>query len=171
MFRDYTDTLKVGSQAPRFSLPAADGNRISLESLEPAPALIFFLRGTWCPNCKKLMRRLDADWRQFLDQNVQVLCIAAQRIDGLTRARAFVEQHRYPFPLLFDETRRVTKEWGVYHRIGADALHIAHPAVFLIDSGRTIRWIAVSPNQYTRPSTPELIDAVRSLRIPEEAGP
>lgn len=123
---------------------------------------MFFLRGTWCPNCKKLMKRLDADWQEFLDRNLRVVCIAAQRIRGLTRGRRFVEEHRYRFPLLFDETRSVTKAWGVYRPIGVDGLHIAHPAVFLIDPDQTIRWIAVSPNQFTRPSTSELIAAVET---------
>lgn len=105
----------------------------------------------------------------FVDLDVAVLCIAAQRVNGLTGARKFVEERDYPFPLLFDETRRVTRQWGVYHRIGIDALHIAHPAVFLIDPEQVIRWIAVSPNQYTRPSTRELIGAVESLRASPQA--
>ena len=167
MFRDHTDTLQAGSQAPEFDLPTAGGARVSLASLKGTTALIFFLRGTWCPNCKKLMKRLNEDWKQFESRNISVLCIAAQRIDGMTGARTFVEQSQYPFELLFDESRKVTKAWGVYRPIGIDALHIAHPAVFLVDPEQVIRWIAVSPNQYSRPSTPLIIEAVESVLVSE----
>jgi len=163
MFRDQTDTLRVGSPAPAFDLADADGKRISLASLKGGTIFVFFLRGTWCPNCKKFMKRLDADRKAFRDRDTRILCIAAQRVNGMTGARKFVQEHAYPFPLLFDENRRVTREWGVYHRIGVDALHIAHPAAFLLDAGQIIRWIAVSPNQYTRPSTPELVRAIEAV--------
>lgn len=164
MYRDHTATLRPGSRAPDFDLPTADGRRVSLESLKGRSLLLFFLRGTWCPNCKKLMKRLDKDLSELESLDLRVLCIAAQRIDGTTGARRFVQEHRYRFPILFDESRQVTKQWGVYRPLGIDAIHIAHPAAFLIDPDRTIRWIAVSPNQYTRPSTAELIEAVEAAR-------
>jgi peroxiredoxin len=170
MYRDHTDTLRAGSRAPALDLPTADGRRFTLASFPEPLLLLFFLRGAWCPNCKKLMRRLAADWNTFRTARVDLALVAAQRIDGMTGARRFVREHAYPFPLLFDETRRVTREWGVYHRIGVDALHIAHPAVFLLDRDRVIRWIAVSPNQYTRPSTPELMSAIEGVRNPAAVG-
>jgi len=168
MYRDHTDTLNVGARAPHFELSTADGRRIALDSFRGAPLLLFFLRGSWCPNCRKLLERLNQDRQEFADWGVAIACIAAQRIDGMARARRFVEDHPYPFPILFDERRTVTREWGVYRRVGVDALHIAHPAVFLLDPGQTIRWIAVSPNQFTRPSTRELLDAVTGVPAVEE---
>jgi peroxiredoxin Q/BCP len=167
MYGDHTDTLQFGSRAPDFDLPTADGTRVSLAPLQGQTVLVFFLRGTWCPNCKKLMKRLDSDWKEFEERDVRVLCIAAQRINGMTGARKFVGEHGYRFPLLFDETRKVTREWGVYRPIGIDGLHIAHPAVFLIDPEQAIRWIAVSPNQYTRPSTAEILEALEAARTSE----
>jgi peroxiredoxin len=170
MYEDHTDTLRPGDAAPDFDLPTADGTRVSLGELKGRPLLVFFLRGTWCPNCKKLMARLEADWEELTSRDLTVVCIAAQRIDGMTGARKFVEEHRYPFPILFDEKRQVVRAWGVYRPIGLDALHIAHPAVFLIDPEQTIRWIAVSPNQYTRPSTPDILARVEALQAPTGAG-
>jgi peroxiredoxin Q/BCP len=171
MYRDHTDTLRVGSPAPAFDLPTAEGQRITSDTFRQPLLLLFFLRGTWCPNCKKLMRRLADDHDQFRSMGVDLALIAAQRMGGITGARRFVEDNRYPFPLLFDEKRRVVREWGVYRPIGIDALHIAHPAVFLIDGERIIRWIAVSPNQYTRPSTPELIAAIEGVRRADPVRP
>lgn len=160
MYKDHTDTLRPGDAAPEFDLPTADGKRLSLKDLKGRPLLLFFLRGTWCPNCKKLMARLGADWDEFASRGLGLVCIAAQKIDGMTGARKFVEERGYRFPILFDEKRRVVRAYGVYRPIGLDALHIAHPAVFLIDSRQKIRWIAVSPNQTTRPSTSEILQKI-----------
>jgi peroxiredoxin len=47
--RDHTETLAVGSQAPEFSLPAAnrDGQFSLSELLQRGPLIVEFLRGTW----------------------------------------------------------------------------------------------------------------------------
>ena len=91
-----------------------------------------------------------------------MLAIAIQKIDGMLRARKFVEEHGYHFPMLFDETRETTKAYGVYHFAGVDAFRIARPSVLVLDRERTVRWIAVSPHQRARPSTGALIEAIES---------
>jgi peroxiredoxin len=105
---------------------------------------------------------LESDWREFSERNVSVVAIAVQKIDGMANARRFVEEQRYPFAILFDETRETTKAYGVYHVAGVDAFRIARPAIFVLDRGRIIRWIAISPNQRARPATSDLVEAVRS---------
>ncbi len=91
---------------------------------------------------------------------MKAAAIACQTIDGIAGARRFVERRRIPFPILFDETRRTSMDYGVYRHMGIDAYRIARPAVFVLDRAGPIRWIAVSPNQLARPATAALIDAV-----------
>jgi peroxiredoxin len=88
--------------------------------------------------------------------------IAAQKIEGLFKGKEHVEQHGYPFPLLFDEKREVTRAYGVYHALGLDAYNIARPATFVIDRGGRICWIAVSPNQHERPAIDDVIAAIEA---------
>ena len=47
--RDRTETLAIGSQAPGFSLPAAnfEGRFSLVELLQHGPLIVEFLRGTW----------------------------------------------------------------------------------------------------------------------------
>ena len=54
------------------------------------------------------------------------------------------------FPFLLDEDRAVTKAYGLYHRLGKDAINIAHPATLVIDSGGTVRYIYRGENQTDR---------------------
>jgi peroxiredoxin len=56
-----------------------------------------------------------------------------------------------PFPILCDESRAVIKQYGVWHPVGLDAINVARPASFLIDSRtRQIRFIFVGSNQFER---------------------
>ena len=91
-----------------------------------------------------------------------MVVIAAQKIDGWFKAKAHVQKKNYPFPVLFDETREVTRAYGIYHGLGMDAYNIAHPAAFVTDSSGKICWIAVSPSQYERPQLKEIFAAIES---------
>ena len=99
---------------------------------------------------------------EFEQRKVKVIAIAVQKIDGMLKARKFVEEHRYPFPILFDETRETTRAYGVYHFAGVDAFRIARPAVLVLDRDRMIRWIAVSRHQRARPTMESLIEAIEA---------
>jgi peroxiredoxin len=70
-----------------------------------------------------------------------------------------VEDNGLPFYILVDETREVTKQYGVWHRLGLDAWNIARPALFVIEQTGKIRAIFVSESQEEFPSGEE-IDAV-----------
>ena len=52
--------------------------------------------------------------------------------------RRYIEEVGFPFDILIDETRDVTRAYGVWHRIGIAAWNIARPAQFVIDRDRTI---------------------------------
>jgi len=56
----------------------------------------------------------------------------------------------YPFPLCCDEDRTVIKKYGVWHPIGLDAWNVAHPASFLIDPKRRVRYAFVGRSQFAR---------------------
>jgi peroxiredoxin len=103
---------------------------------------------------------LESDWDEFDRRELKVVCVAAQKINSFMRARQFVKKHTYRFPILFDETRKITKAFGVYHLLGLDAYRIARPAAFLLDEEQKIQWIAVSPNQTQLPTSAEMLEAI-----------
>ena len=111
---------------------------------------------------------MEADQNEFTRRNVRILTITAQKIDGLLHARRFVRKHNYGFPILFDETRQVTKDYGVFHGMGIDAYRIARPAAFVLDKAHRIRWVGVAPNQTEWPRTPEILKIID--RVIEAAG-
>src|SRR5438128_10270550 len=103
------------------------------------------------------MAQFESSYQEFTKRHAAVVFIAAQKIEGLFRGKEHVEKKKYPFPVLFDETRKVTRAYGVYHALGTDAYNIAHPATFVIGPGGKISCIALSPNQHERPQLSEIL--------------
>jgi len=80
----------------------------------------------------------------------------------------FLEKHPVSFPFLLDEDRTVTKTYGLYHRLGKDAINIAHPATLVIDSGGTVRYIYRGENQTDRALIEQVMEALRKLAASAE---
>jgi peroxiredoxin len=106
------------------------------------------------------MAQLESSYSEFTKRGAALIVIAAQKIEGLFKGKEHVQNHKYPFHVLFDETRQVTRTYGVHHAIGADAINIAHPATFIVRADGKIGWIAVSPNQVERPAITDILNAI-----------
>lgn len=92
-----------------------------------------------------------------------MIFISTQKSKGVFGGQKFVEAHAYPFPILFDEEREVSKAYGVYNMFGIDAFRIAHPAVFYISSQGRILWVGVSPSQSETASTSKVLQAIEAV--------
>ena len=106
------------------------------------------------------MTQLESSYKEFTKRGADLIVIAAQKIEGLSRGKEHVHEHKYPFPILFDQTRRVTRAFGVHHAIGVDAFNIARPATFIVNKDGKIGWIAISPNQVERPDIGDILKAI-----------
>jgi peroxiredoxin len=106
------------------------------------------------------MTQFESAHDEFTKRRAAVVFIAAQKIDGLFKGKEHVHKHNYPFPVLFDETREVTRAYGVHHTLGIDAYNIARRATFVIGTDGKICSIAVSPQQREAPRIEDILAAV-----------
>ncbi len=104
---------------------------------------------------------MESQAEEFRRLGARLLIVAAQKRDGVLGGGKFAERSRFSFPLLFDEDRKVTKAYGVYHLIGKDAFNIARPSTFIINRSGTIRFVHVASHQKERPSAEELIEKLK----------
>ena len=74
--------------------------------------------------------------------------------------RRYIEETGLPFNILVDESRDVLKAYGVWHRIGLDALNIARPALFIIRPDSTIQYSFVADKQHEFPTHLEIVAAL-----------
>ncbi len=107
------------------------------------------------------MAQLEPYREQIQKAGATLAYVAAQKGGGLFKPEKFLAEHPISFPFLLDEDRRVTKAYGVYHRIGLDAYDIAHPATFVIAWDGVVRWNYVGQNQLDRSPVEEMLKAAR----------
>jgi len=74
--------------------------------------------------------------------------------------RRYIEETGLPFDVLIDDRRDMAKAYGVWHRIGLDALNIARPAVFLIEEDGSIGYSFIGDNQKEYPTQDDLMKAI-----------
>ena len=67
--------------------------------------------------------------------------LAALSVDSPEKSQAVREELHINFPIFCDTQRQVVREWGVYN--AREKGGIAKPAVFIIDSGRSVRYVSV----------------------------
>jgi peroxiredoxin len=102
--------------------------------------------------------------QQIRDLGAGFAFIAAEKRGGMFKPEQFLRKNPVPFPFLLDEDRTVTKAYGVYHRIGHDALNIARPATFVVAADGTIGWIFVGSSQTDRAPTEKMLEAIAAAK-------
>ncbi len=94
----------------------------------------------------------------------QVVFIAAEKRDGFFKPVGFLKKKPVSFPFLLDENREVTKVYGLYHRLGKDAINIAHPATLVIDGGGVLRFIYCGEGQLDRTPLEPVFEVLKKLK-------
>lgn len=98
------------------------------------------------------------------DAGAHLVYIAAEKRGGMFKPEQYLAKNPVSVPFLLDEDRTITKAYGLYHRIGLDAIHIAHPATLVIDTGKMVRYIYRGDSQVDRAPAEPVLAAARRLR-------
>jgi len=106
------------------------------------------------------MAQFESRKREIEAAGAQLAFVAAEKSDGVWKPGKFLEKHPISSTFLLDEDRAVTKAYGLHHALGTDALNIAHPATFVIDRGRVVRYIYRGENQNDRAPMDDVLQAV-----------
>ncbi len=88
-----------------FTLPDLDGKQWSLKELRGKVVLVNFW-ATWCPPCRKEMPDLEELYTNLKDRGFVVLAITDEDIG---KAKRFVDEKKYTFPVLLDRGRQVAE--------------------------------------------------------------
>lgn len=112
------------------------------------------------------MAQLEPMKNEIEQTEAQLVYIAAEKSAGVWKAAKFLQSHPVSYPFLLDENRLVTKAYGLYHRLGIDAINIAHPATRVIDRDREVEYIYRGNRQTDRAPFNQVMEAVRKLSVP-----
>jgi peroxiredoxin len=111
------------------------------------------------------MAQLEPMKTEIEQAGAQLVYIAAEKRVGVWKPAKFLRSHRVSYPFLLDEDRAVTKAYGLYHQLGMDAIHIAHPATLVIDRNRKVEYTYSGDSQTDRAPFDQVMKAVRKLSV------
>ena len=106
--------LKVGDQAPDFSLPASDGKTYKLSDYKGKQAVVI----AWFPKaftqgCTIECKSLAENGGLIKKYNVKYFMASVDPVEGEKGNKAFAAEHKADFPLLGDESKKVAEAYGV----------------------------------------------------------
>ncbi|MFC0525571.1 peroxiredoxin-like family protein [Pontibacillus salicampi] len=106
--------LKVGQEAPDFTLPDAKGSQVNLyDVLEDGPVIVTFYRGGWCPYCNMELKAYQDILEDIHGAGGQLIAISPQTPDASLSTQ---EKNDLQFHVLSDEGNNVADEFNlVYH--------------------------------------------------------
>jgi len=125
--------LPLGTTAPDFKLPDANGKTVSLEDFQDKPALLVLFICNHCPYVKHIRTGLAQLARDYLPKHVGIVGINSNDAanypeDSPARMKEEAKSAGYLFPYLYDETQAVAKAYRA----------ACTPDIFLFDKGRKL---------------------------------
>ena len=103
--------LKVGDQAPDFSLLNKQGLPISLKDyLGKKTIVLYFYPKDFTSGCTTEACRFRGNYKQYQDKDAVVIGVS---VDSVESHQKFSEEHELPFTILSDHNKKVVKAYGV----------------------------------------------------------
>lgn len=100
----FSEPLPAGRAAPDFTASDEAGNEVHLRALHGKYVLLVFYPGDNTPVCTRQLCELRDSWDYVKSRKVAVFGVNPQ---NAASHAGFRGRHRYPFPLLVDEGRRI----------------------------------------------------------------
>ena len=105
--------LKVGDQAPAFTLNDQDGNAVSLSDFAGRKVLIWFYPKANTPGCTAEGCTLRDESAAFETKGVEILGIS---MDSVRKQKNFATKHDFPYRLLSDPEGEAIHGFGAWGR-------------------------------------------------------
>lgn len=153
--------LRVGTEAPDFALPDANGNTVRLSDFRGRPVVLVFYPLDWSPGCSRQLDLYQAELEEFTRRGVEIVGIS---VDSIYSHGAWAAVRGISFPLLadFHPKGEVAKRYDVWR----DSDGFSERALFVIDGDGIIRYAHVSPFIHHLPDIYELYAALDDVSRP-----
>ena len=94
--------IPVGSKAPAVVINDLEGTPVDLGALIGTKPLLLEFWATWCALCMGLLPQLEAVRKHYGDR-VELIGVNVTVNESKARVRRYMEEHRPPFRVLFDD--------------------------------------------------------------------
>ncbi|MEM0994048.1 MAG: redoxin domain-containing protein [Bacteroidota bacterium] len=136
--------IKVGDQAPDFTLTSDTKEQISLEDYKNKNVVLLFFPLAFTGVCTTELCTMRDDIGTYEGLDAQVLAVS---VDSPFTLEAFKAQQNYNFPLLSDFNKEVSTTYGaVYEDFVMGMKGVSKRAAFVIDKKGVVRYAEVLDN-------------------------
>ena len=104
-------TLKEGDIAPDFSLPASNGENVSLNDYKGKKVVIYFYPKDDTPGCTIEACNFRDDYSEITDAGAVILGVSK---DDIKSHNKFINKFDLPFLLLSDESTEMISAYGAW---------------------------------------------------------
>src|SRR2546426_9174387 len=156
--------LPVGTEAPDFALPDAEGKTVRLSDYRGKPVVLVFYPLDWSPGCSQQLDLYQHDLAEFTRRGAVLLGIS---VDSIYSHGAWAAVRGITFPLLadFHPKGAVAQSYRVYR----DKDGFSERALYVVDADGVIRYSHVSPFLNHVPDIRELLGALDRAASPSPA--
>ena len=143
--------LSVGAKAPAFTLKDQKGKTVSLADFAGKKnVVLIFYPGDMTPGCTIQLCGIRDNWARF--ELTDTVAFGINHADAESHA-LFADKHHYPFPLLVDEDKKISKKYGAIRKIFS-ATVIKRTVVAIDKTGRIV---------FYRQGMPKESDIIKAL--------
>ncbi|TCS82592.1 thioredoxin-dependent thiol peroxidase [Tepidibacillus fermentans] len=105
------EIFTIGQKAPDFTLPASNGEQVSLHDFRGKYVVLYFYPKDNTPGCTTEACSFRDYHEEFKGLNAVILGVSP---DPLKSHAKFIEKYQLPFLLLSDENHKVAEAYGVW---------------------------------------------------------
>ena len=149
--------LKVGDDAPTFSLPDNQGKEVNLNDYRGKWVVLYFYPKDDTPGCTAEACHFRDDFRLLESLGANVIGVS---IDDSFSHKKFAEKYNLPFPLLSDTSGEVASRYGAFNNFLI--IKLAKRYTFLISPQGKIAKIYLSVD--TSKHSQEIIEDLKTLK-------
>ncbi len=162
------DALKAGKPLPDFAAVDEQGDPVRSTELHGAPAVLLFVRGTWCPFCSAQVANLTKHYKDIIDLGARLILVTPKPLETTRRVAEFFEVE---FDFWLDESLEVTRQLGLVQKAGVPGSYSKEygedtvwPTAVVTNAAGLIDYVRLSKTVADRPDPRELLNAIRKAR-------
>ncbi|WP_455198352.1 TlpA family protein disulfide reductase [Kaarinaea lacus] len=123
-----SNAVEVSGPAPDFTLKSRSGENLKLSEYRGDVVMINFW-ASWCGPCRQEMPLLEEIYQKYSDLGFELLAVNVE--EDSSKADDLLRDVRVTFPILFDNTNKVSKLYKV----------VAMPSTVIVDRDGNIRYL------------------------------
>ncbi|WP_028560334.1 thioredoxin-dependent thiol peroxidase [Paenibacillus pinihumi] len=131
--------LKIGEPVPEITLPAANGEQVSLSNFRGKKVILYFYPKDNTPTCTQQSCGFRDAYGDIEDSGAVVVGIST---DDVKSHKKFIEKYELPFVLLADTEHEACDAYGVWQlkkMYGKEYMGIVRSTFLIDEEGRLLR--------------------------------